>query len=110
MHLILRILKFDLLRVPPIQIPTKKCYTFSFVKEIHRSRTNLTFDSYYGVQEQNCIPRIMEFDILRLPLLQIPTKKCGSLGISKQIAMSQVEEWGSPDFCQNEFQMLYLWF
>jgi hypothetical protein len=31
---ILRFLKFDILRVPPIQMPTKKCETLSFVKEI----------------------------------------------------------------------------
>jgi hypothetical protein len=30
----LKILKFDILRVPPIQIPTKKCWTLSFVKQI----------------------------------------------------------------------------
>jgi hypothetical protein len=31
---ILRILKFGILRVPPIQIPTKKGYTLSFVQQI----------------------------------------------------------------------------
>jgi hypothetical protein len=34
MYLILRILKFDILRVPPIQISTKKGWNLSFVKEI----------------------------------------------------------------------------
>jgi hypothetical protein len=34
MHLVLRILKFDILRVTAIQIPTKKGSTLSFVKQI----------------------------------------------------------------------------
>jgi hypothetical protein len=30
----LRILRFDILRVPPMQISTKKCWTLSFVDQI----------------------------------------------------------------------------
>jgi hypothetical protein len=34
---LLRFLKFDILRIPPIQIPTKKGQTLSFVKKISPS-------------------------------------------------------------------------
>jgi hypothetical protein len=62
MHLILRILKFDILREPPIQIPSKK-------------GKNLEFGNYIGVQKPKNVHRVLKFFILRVPPIQIPTKK-----------------------------------
>jgi hypothetical protein len=91
MHLILRILKLDILRVPPIQILTKKGYTLSYwdlLNEFSR-RTNIMllkivvshkikyyaiFSNSIGVQEHKKLLRIWKLDFLR-STMQIPTKK-----------------------------------
>jgi hypothetical protein len=72
MYLILRFLKFGYLRVPPIQIPTKK----GLVKQISPyNKADGTFGNYNGVQKPGKIFRIWKFGILRVPSIQIPTKK-----------------------------------
>jgi hypothetical protein len=58
------VLKFHILRVPPIQIPTKKISTLSFVKQITLLITSDgTFGIYFGVQEPEKILRILKLVI-----------------------------------------------
>jgi hypothetical protein len=44
-----------------------------------------TFDNCVVVQEQKNALRILKFDILRVPLMQISTKKCWTLSFVDQI-------------------------
>jgi hypothetical protein len=46
-----------------------------------------TFGNYIGVQEQKKELRILKFDILRVPFIQIPTKKCWTLSFVDQILL-----------------------
>jgi hypothetical protein len=87
MFLILRIFKFDILRVPPIQIPTKKVKNLSLVKQISPyNKADGIFGNYNGVQKPGKIPRNLKFDILRVPSIQIPTRKGKNLSLVKQIS------------------------
>jgi hypothetical protein len=62
--------------VPPTQIPTKKVLTLSFVKQISPlNNSDGIFGNFTGVEEQNCILKILTFDILRVPPIRISTKK-----------------------------------
>jgi hypothetical protein len=58
-----------------IQIPTKKGLTLSFAKVISPwNKSEGSFGNYFGIQEHHKMLRILKFDILRVPLIQIPTK------------------------------------
>jgi hypothetical protein len=87
MYLILRILKFGYLRVPPIQIPTKKGKNLSLVTQISpQNKADGFFGNYNGVQKTGNIFRICKFDILRVPCIQIATKKGKNLSLVKPIS------------------------
>jgi hypothetical protein len=69
-------LEFDILRVPPIQIPTKKVKILKFGKQISPSNTSDgIFGNYIGGHKPKKILGIQKCDILRVPPIQITTKK-----------------------------------
>jgi hypothetical protein len=69
-------LKFGILRVPPIQIPPKKGQNLEFGKaNFTLEHTDGIFGNYIAVQEPKKIFRILKLGILRVPPIQIPTKK-----------------------------------
>jgi hypothetical protein len=82
----LKILKFGVLRVPPIQILTKKDSSLCFVKKISPwNKSEGTFANYIWVQDQKHKLKVLKFDILRLPPIQITTKNGGNLSFEKRI-------------------------
>jgi hypothetical protein len=76
MHLVLRILKLDILRVPPIQVLTMKGSTLSFVQQISQeNKPKAIFGNYIQVRKTEKKLKILKFDILKVPYIQIPPKK-----------------------------------
>jgi hypothetical protein len=72
----LKILKFDILRVPSIQIPPKKGKNLEFCSANFTVEQMMPiFGNYFGVREPEKRLKILKFDILRVPSIQIPPKK-----------------------------------
>jgi hypothetical protein len=77
-------LKFDILRVPPIQISPKKGKKLEFCKANFPVEQILWHVvNYIKVQEPEKILRILKFDILRVPPIQISPKKGKKLEFCK---------------------------
>jgi hypothetical protein len=73
---ILKILKFDILRVPPIQIPPKKGKNLEFCSaNFTANQFDGTISNNFGVQEHKNKLRILNFNILRILSIEIPTKR-----------------------------------
>jgi hypothetical protein len=83
-------LEFDKLRVPPIQISTKKGQNLCFVKKfLPKIKSDGIFGNCVRVQEQKNELRILKFYILRVIFIQTPTKKGANLSYKKQIGAQE---------------------
>jgi hypothetical protein len=51
------------------------------------NKSDGTFGNYNGVQEQKTGLKILKFDLLRVPSIQIPTKKYWTLSFVDQILL-----------------------
>jgi hypothetical protein len=72
MSSILRILKFGILRVPPIQLPPKKGKNLEFCSaNFTVDKSDANFGDYNGVQKPEEILKILKFDILIATPIQI---------------------------------------
>jgi hypothetical protein len=70
------VLKFDILRVPFTQIPTKKDQTLSFVSKLHlRIHLMALLVTILGLKKKEKMLRVLKFDILKVPPIRIPSKK-----------------------------------
>jgi hypothetical protein len=71
-----KLLKFGILRVPPIQIPAKKGKNLEFCSaNFTVNQFDGTVGNNFGVQEYKNKLRILKFYILRILPIQIPTKR-----------------------------------
>jgi hypothetical protein len=68
---VLRNMKIWVKRIPPIQNSSQN----GKMQVLFNNKSDGTFGNYFGVQEQKNEPRILKFDILRVPSTQILTKK-----------------------------------
>jgi hypothetical protein len=71
---VLRILRFDILRVAPYKFRLRRVKTCVLFRKIYPRSNLMTLLAIIGVQEQTTVLiRILKFDILRVTPIQIPT-------------------------------------